>query len=96
VQTGYEFSKNVRLVAAATGIIDHCYQRGYPWDNPTTCVYAQLPSNKLAPVGNFVTNPAQIPVQLKYPYSSWYNNSQTGYVGQQIPFGAYLTLDLRI
>jgi hypothetical protein len=93
---GYEVTKKAHLTLAMTGIIDHCYQRGYPWDNPTTCVYAQLPSNKLAPVGNFVTNPAQIPVQLKYPYSSWYNNSQTGYVGQQIPFGAYLTLDLRI
>jgi hypothetical protein len=79
-----------------TGLMDQCYQHGYPWDNPTTCVYAHLPSNKLAPVGNFVTDPAQIPIQLKYPYSSWYNNSQTGFVGQRIPFNAFLTLDMKL
>ena len=57
------------------------------------CVYAQLPSNHLAPAGNFVTNP---PVQLAYPYSSWYNNSQTGFVGQKLPFNAFVTFNLKI
>ncbi len=96
LQTGYEFSKNVRLVAAATGIIDHCYQRGYAWDNPTTCVYAQLPSNLLAPVGNTVTPVSSAPVQLQYPYGSFYNNVQTGFTGQKMPLTFFLNLEVRL
>jgi hypothetical protein len=84
------------VTLAMTGLTDTCFQRGEPWDNPSTCVYAQLPSNNLAPVGNFVTDPSKIPIQLAYPYSSWYNNSQTGFVGQKLPFGAFLDLSVRI
>ncbi len=96
LQFGYEVAHNVQLTLALTGLTDTCFQRGYPWDNPSTCVYAQLPSNNLAPVGNFVTDPAKIPIQLAYPYSSWYNNSQTGFVGQKLPFGAFLDLDVKL
>lgn len=96
LQIGYDLTKRTHLTLSMTGLMDQCYQRGYPWDNSSTCVYAHLPSNKLAPVGNFVTDPAQIPIQLKYPYSSWYNNSQTGFVGQKIPFNAFLSLDVRL
>jgi hypothetical protein len=96
LQFGYEASRNIKLTLTMTGITDHCYQRGEPWDNASTCVYAQLPSNNLAPVGNFISDPAKIPVQLAYPYASWYNNSQTGFVGQKLPFNAFLTLDLRL
>jgi hypothetical protein len=76
-----------------TGISDTCYQRHEPWDSTSTCVYAQLASNLLAPAGNFVTNP---PIQLRYPYGSWYNNSQTGFVGQKLPFNAFLSADVRL
>ena len=87
----------MRAVLTLTGLIDHCYQRGYAWDNASTCVYAQLPSNHLAPVGNFLTGTGiPTPPQLQYPYSSWYNNSQTGYVGQRIPFNAFLNLEVRL
>jgi hypothetical protein len=96
LQIGYDLTKRSHLTLSMTGLTDQCYERGYPWDNATTCVYAHLPSNKLAPVGNFVTDPAQIPIQLKYPYSSWYNNSQTGFVGQKLPFNAFLTLDVKL
>ncbi len=92
LQTSYEFSKRVRIVATASGIIDHCYQRGYAWDNPSTCVYAQLPSNLLAPAGNIVT-PA--PAQLQYPYGSFYNNVQTGFVGQRMPMSFFVNLEIR-
>jgi hypothetical protein len=94
-QMGYEFSKHVRATLTFTGLIDHCYQRGYAWDNPTTCVYAQLPSNKLAPVGNFVTPVSSAPVQLQYPYGSFYNNVQTGFVGQKMPLAAFLNFEFR-
>jgi hypothetical protein len=95
-QAGYELSRNVKITLSLTNIIDHCYQRGYAWDNPTTCVYAQLPSNLLAPVGNFVTPLASAPAQLRYPYGSFYNNVQTGFSGQQQPFGAFLNLQMRL
>jgi hypothetical protein len=94
-QTAYEFNPNTRAVLTLTSLIDHCYQRGYAWDNPTTCVYAQLPSNHLAPVGNFV-DPSSAPAQLRYPYGSFYNNVQTGFVGQRLPFSAFLNLELRL
>ena len=92
-QFTYEASRKVKITLAMTDLADLCFQRKYAWDNGSTCVYAQLASNLLAPAGNFVTNP---PVQLLYPYGSWYNNSQTGFVGQKLPFNAFLTADIRI
>lgn len=95
-QLAYEINPKVRVVVTLTGLIDHCYQRGYAWDNAATCVYAQLPSNGQPPVGNFLDGTGiAAPPQLKYPYSSWYNNSQTGYVGQRIPFNAFANLEIR-
>jgi hypothetical protein len=49
----------------------------------------------LAPVGNFV-DPATAPVELRYPYGSFYNNVQTGFAGQKLPFGAFLNLEIRL
>jgi len=96
LQFAYDAGRNVKLTLTMTGLLDQCYQRGEPWDNGSTCVYAQLPSNNLAPVGNFVSDPSKIPPQLAYPYSSWYNNSQTGFVGQKLPFAAFLSLDVKL
>ena len=92
-QFSYEASSRVKLTATLTGIADLCYQHKYPWDNGSTCVYAQLPSNLLAPAGNFVANPPQ---QLAYPYASWFNNSQTGFVGQKLPFNAFFSADVKL
>jgi len=96
LQTSYEFSRHVRLVVAATGIIDHCYQRGYAWDNPSTCVYAQLPSNGLGPVGNTQGPVSSAPIQLQYPYGSFYNNVQTGFSGQKMPLSFFANLEFRL
>jgi hypothetical protein len=93
LQFGYDLNAKSKLTLTMTGLMDQCFQRHYPWDNASTCVYAQLPSNALAPAGNFVANP---PSELAYPYSSWYNNSQTGFVGQKLPFAAFATLDLKL
>ncbi len=92
-QFSYEITPKVKVTLTMTGLEDLCFQRKYAWDNGSTCVYAQLPSNSLAPAGNFVANP---PIQLAYPYSSWYNNSQTGFVGQKLPMSAFLSADVRI
>jgi hypothetical protein len=94
-QFTYEASNNIKFTLTATGLADLCFQRGYAWDNKSTCVYAQLASNLLAPAGNFVPA-AQTPIQLRYPYGSWYNNSQTGFVGQKLPFNAFLSADIRL
>jgi len=93
LQFAYQASRAVNFTLSMTGITDTCYQRHEPWDSTSTCVYAQLASNLLAPAGNFVTNP---PIQLQYPYGSWYNNSQTGFVGQKLPFSAFLSADIRL
>ncbi len=95
LQTAYEFSHQVRLTLAASGLIDHCYQRGYAWDNSQTCVYAQLPSNYISPVGNYVTPTSAAPTQLQYPYGSFYNNVQTGFSGQKMPLTFVLNLEVR-
>ncbi len=94
-QFSYEASNNVKFTLTMTGLADLCFQRKYPWDNPSTCVYAQLASNLLAPAGNFVPQ-SQTPIQLLYPYGSWYNNSQTGFVGQKLPFNAFLSADIKL
>ena len=94
-QFSYDVSKNIKITLTMTGLEDLCFQRKYPWDNGSTCVYSNLASNLLAPAGNFVA-PAQTPVQLLYPYGSWYNNSQTGFVGQKIPFNAFLSADIKL
>ena len=95
LQFGYQASHAVNFTLVMTGITDTCYQRHEPWDSTSTCVYAQLASNLLAPAGNFVPT-AQTPIQLRYPYGSWYNNSQTGFVGQKLPFNAFLSADIRL
>jgi hypothetical protein len=93
LQFSYAASPKVSFTLTMTGITDTCFQRHYPWDSTSTCVYAQLASNLLAPAGNFVTSP---PIQLAYPYGSWYNNSQTGFVGQKLPFNAFLSADIKL
>ncbi|MBC5804645.1 MAG: TonB-dependent receptor domain-containing protein [Candidatus Eremiobacter antarcticus] len=93
VSLGYEVSSRVKGTLSLTNLIDHCYQRGRPWDSPTTCVYGQLASNLLAPAGNFVSNP---PVQLAYPYGSWYNDSEIGQIGQKSPPQAVLELEFKL
>jgi hypothetical protein len=95
LQIGYQATKYVNATLALTSIFDNCYQRGYAWDNSTTCVYGQLPSNHLAPVGNFVPLSAA-PIQLRYPYSSWLNNEWVGYVGQKLPFTAFLSVSFKL
>jgi hypothetical protein len=96
LQTAYEINHNVRVTLAASGLIDHCYQRGYAWDNPSTCVYAQLPSNYIGPTGNYVTPVSSAPVQVQYPYGSFYNNVQTGFSGQKMPLTFFANVEFRL
>jgi hypothetical protein len=94
----YDFSNDVSADLLLTNLVDHCGQRGYPWDNPNVCVYSNLPSGILYPGGNFFPNsflPAA-PPQLQFPYSFWLNNNNTGFVGVKIPFQATFNVHFKL
>ncbi len=89
----YDVNPHVSATLTFANLVDACYQRGHPWDSSTTCIYAQLPSNLLAPAGNFSNSP---PIQLAYPYGSWYNNIEIGQEGQKAPPQAVLEIHIKI
>jgi len=97
VASSYAPSKNVRLNATVTGLVDTCFQRGYAWDNSHICVYSQLPSggNGFGPSGNFLPV-ANTPVQFKYPYGVFNNNLNTGFVGLTLPIQATFEIQFRL
>jgi hypothetical protein len=92
VSVEYDWSPRFKTTLTASNIIDHCWQRGFPWDDANTCEYAQLASNLLAPAGNFNAHP---PVQLAYPYGFWYNNIEIGQIGERNPMEAVLEFEYR-
>jgi len=85
LQIAYQVDKRVNVTLSMLSLIDQCYQRGYVWDNAMNCQYGQLPSNHLAPVGNFVPL-ATAPVQLRYPYGVYGNPTNNGFVATRMPF----------
>jgi outer membrane receptor protein involved in Fe transport len=87
----YEVNSRVSMTMTASNLFNACFQRGYAWDDGNICMYSNLPSNILAPAGNFLTAP---PVQLKYPYGPWSNQNEVGYTAVKQPF--QLTLDMHI
>lgn len=94
----YDISPRVTADVLLTNLVDYCGQRGYAWDNSNVCVYSNLPTGTLYPAGNFFPNSAvgTPPVQLKYPYSFWLNNANTGFVGVKIPFQAVFNLHFKV
>ncbi len=93
LQTSYDISPRMTVTFQAVNLYDHCFQRGYAWDNSVTCVYSNLPSNILAPAGNFVKNP---PVQLRYPYGTFYNITEVGISSVTQPFGFFADLSVKL
>jgi hypothetical protein len=49
----------------------------------------------LGPSGNFVPV-AQTPIQLRYPYGSFNDNLNTGFIGTRIPLQAAIDLRIRL
>lgn len=94
---GYELSKRIRTSLVLNSLVDKCYQRGYPWDNPHICSYAQLPSGGagLGPSGNFIPV-GQTPVPFRYPYGVYNNNLNTGFLGVTLPFQATLNFEIKM
>ncbi len=93
LQTSYDITPRMTLTLQAVNLYNRCFQRGYAWDNSATCVYSNLPSNILAPAGNFVKNP---PVQLRYPYGTFYNITEVGISSAFQPFGFFADLSIKL
>lgn len=94
-QITYVVSPRVSLRLNVANIFDYCGQRGYAWDNAGVCVYSQLPSNILAPVGNFLT-PSAAPPQLRAPYAMWNDNLNLAYLGAKLPTQLELDINFRL
>ncbi|HEU5480992.1 MAG TPA: hypothetical protein VFU90_14195, partial [Candidatus Tumulicola sp.] len=94
----YDVSPKATARVTLTNIVDHCGQRGYPWDNPYVCVYGNLPSGILYPAGNYYPNhnSPSPPPQLQYPYSYVLNNNNTGFVGAVLPMEVNFALQLKL
>ncbi len=93
LQASYDVSPRMTLTVQAVNLYNQCFQRGYVWDNSVTCVYSNLPSNILAPSGNFVKNP---PAQLRYPYGTFYNITEVGISSVLQPFGFFADLNVKL
>jgi hypothetical protein len=93
LQASYDLTPKVTLTVQAANLYNRCFQRGYPWDNPLTCEYSDLPSEILAPSGNFLKNP---PAQLRYPYGTYFNCSGAGYSAVLQPFSFFASLRIRL
>ncbi len=93
LQLSYQVSRNATLTFQAVNLYNKCFQRGFAWDNSETCAYSSLPSNILPPAGNFLTNP---PVQLKYPYGTFFNVTEVGLSSVTQPFNFFAALHVKI
>ncbi|MEO6835502.1 MAG: TonB-dependent receptor, partial [Candidatus Tumulicola sp.] len=93
LQASYQASSRATITVTASNLYNRCFQRGYAWDDPNICMYSNLPSNILAPAGNFLTTP---PVQLKYPYGPWSNQTEVGYTAVKQPFQFTADLNVRL
>jgi hypothetical protein len=93
LQIGYDINPHISTTFTLANLVDVCYQHHMPWDSGSTCMYAQLASNLLAPAGNFTNTP---PVQLAYPYGNWYNNIEIGQEGQKLPIEATFQVQFKI
>ncbi|HEV3091832.1 MAG TPA: TonB-dependent receptor [Candidatus Cybelea sp.] len=93
LQTSYDVTPRMTLTLQAVNLYNQCYQRGYAWDNSVTCVYSNLPSNILAPAGNFLKNP---PAQMRYPYGTFFNITEVGISSVLQPFGFFADLSVKL
>ncbi len=93
LQTTYDVTPNVSLVFQAVNLYNRCFQQGYAWDSNQTCVYSNLASNILPPAGNFVTH---APVQLRYPYGTFFNVTEVGLSSVIQPFNFFASLNVKL
>ena len=94
LSAGYDISPAVTVSVTATGLVDRCFQHGYPWDDSNVCVFDTL-AYSIAPVGNFVPL-TSAPVQLRYPYNYQYNPLVNGFTGTKVPTNVFFTAQVKI
>ena len=94
LSAGYDLTPEVTLTITATGLVDHCYQHGYPWDDSNICVFDTL-AYSIPPVGNFVPL-SQAPEQLRYPYGYQYNPLVNGFAGVKVPTNVFVDVQVKI
>ncbi|MBV8489801.1 MAG: hypothetical protein JO199_04650, partial [Candidatus Eremiobacteraeota bacterium] len=95
IASSYRVSPRVTARVELLDLVDHCILRGYAWETPGICTYAELPSSALAPAGNFVPL-ASAPPQLRYPYGMWLNNTEVGALGTSVPMQAIFEVDVSL
>jgi hypothetical protein len=93
LSASYQISNKLSIDASLVNIYNQCFQRGYAWDNPTTCVYSSLPSNILGSAGNFLAAP---PPQVKYPYGTFFNITEVGTSSVIQPFNFFVNLNVKL
>jgi hypothetical protein len=93
LQASYEINSHATLTMTASNLYNACFQRGYAWDDSNICMYSNLPSNILAPAGNFLRT---APIQLRFPYGPWSNQNEVGYTAVKQPFQLTFDLNLRL
>jgi hypothetical protein len=93
LQLSYDISPRVSATLTLNNLYNVCPQRGYAWDNQVTCTYSNLPSNILPSSGNFLTRP---PVQVKYPYGSFFNITEVGATAVLQPFNYFASFSFKI
>ncbi len=93
LQLSYDVNPRIGVTATIDNIVNTCPQRGYAWDNSLTCNYSNLPSNVQPPAGNFLTN---APVQVKYPYGSFFNITEVGATSVLQPLNFFVNVNVKI
>jgi outer membrane receptor protein involved in Fe transport len=101
LQASYDVSPRVSITASAVNVYNKCFQRGYAWDNAQTCVYSNLPSNILAPSGNFLKTsaagiPEVAPIQTRYPYGTFFDITEVGASSVIQPFNFFVTATVKL
>ena len=101
LQASYDVTNRISITVSAVNLYNHCFQRGYAWDNAQNCIYGTLPSNILPPVGNFLqTNAAGLPlvgpVQLRYPYGTFFDITEVGASSVIQPFNLFVNVNVKI
>jgi hypothetical protein len=93
LSASYDFTDRLSVNFSAVNIYNRCFQRGYAWDNPQTCVYSSLPSNILGAAGNFLAAP---PPQVRYPYGTFFNITEVGTSSMVQPLNFFATFTYKI
>ncbi len=101
LQASYNLTNSVSVTLTAVNVYNRCFQHGYAWDNQQTCVYGTLPSNILAPSGNFLQTsasglPLVAPIPVRYPYGTFFDITEVGASSVIQPFNLFVNVNFKL